>query len=73
MCPSARKHTVTGSHFAVGVCVLCASAQNKTHNQTGNPQAAPAYAKLRVERMNKRMAGIRQKRAKEAEAAEKDA
>lgn len=35
-------------------------------------QAAPAYAKLRVERMNQRMAGIRAKRAKEAEAAEKD-
>jgi len=35
-------------------------------------QAAPAYGKLRVERMNKRMAGIRAKRAKEAEAAEKD-
>jgi hypothetical protein len=35
-------------------------------------QAAPAYSKLRVERMNLRMAGIRAKRAKEAEAAEKD-
>jgi hypothetical protein len=35
-------------------------------------QAAPAYAKLRVERMNKRMAGIREKRAKEAAAADKD-
>lgn len=35
-------------------------------------QAAPAYAKLRVERMNLRMAGIRAKRAKEAEADNKD-
>jgi hypothetical protein len=34
-------------------------------------QAAPAYSKLRVERMNVRMAGIRAKRAKEAEAEEK--
>ena len=31
-------------------------------------QAAPAYSKLRVERMNVRLAGIRAKRAKEAEA-----
>jgi hypothetical protein len=42
-------------------CVCCALEQ-----------AAPAYSKLRVERMNVRMAGIRAKRAKEAEAAEKD-
>jgi hypothetical protein len=35
-------------------------------------QSFGAYAKLRVERMNVRMAGIRAKRAKEAEAAEKD-
>ncbi len=32
-----------------------------------------AYATLRVERMNKRMAGVRDKRAKEAAAAAKDA
>jgi hypothetical protein len=36
------------------------------------PQAFKAYAKLRVERMNARMVGIRAKRAKEAEAAEKE-
>jgi hypothetical protein len=36
------------------------------------PQAVNAYAKLRMERMNARMVGIRAKRAKEAEAAEKD-
>jgi hypothetical protein len=36
------------------------------------PQSFSAYSKLRVERMNLRMAGIRAKRAKEAEAAEKD-
>jgi hypothetical protein len=35
-------------------------------------QSFSAYSKLRVERMNLRMAGIRAKRAKEAEAAEKD-
>lgn len=35
-------------------------------------QDAPAYAKLRVERMNLRMTGVRAKRAKDAEAAEKD-
>jgi hypothetical protein len=35
-------------------------------------QAAPAYAKVRLERMNVRMAGIRAKRAKEAEAESKD-
>jgi large subunit ribosomal protein L13e len=39
---------------------------------TADMKAAPAYGKLRVERMNQRMAGIRAKRAKEAEAAEKD-
>lgn len=39
---------------------------------TADMKAAPAYSKLRVERMNLRMAGIRAKRAKEAEAAEKD-
>jgi hypothetical protein len=36
------------------------------------PQAFKAYTKLRVERMNARMVGIRAKRAKEAEAAEKE-
>jgi hypothetical protein len=36
------------------------------------PQSFSAYSKLRVERMNVRMAGIRAKRAKEAEAAEKE-
>ncbi|WIA17463.1 hypothetical protein OEZ85_014307 [Tetradesmus obliquus] len=39
---------------------------------TGDMKSFGAYAKLRVERMNLRMAGIRAKRAKEAEAAEKD-
>lgn len=34
-------------------------------------QAAPAYSKLRVERANVRLVGVRAKRAKEAEA-EKD-
>lgn len=34
------------------------------------PQDAPAYAKLRVERMNERMMGTRAKRAKEAKEAE---
>jgi hypothetical protein len=36
------------------------------------PQAAPAYAKLRLERMNKRMTGVRAKRAAEAEAESKE-
>eukprot|EP00879_Flechtneria_rotunda_P000168 GHRR01000238.1.p1 GENE.GHRR01000238.1~~GHRR01000238.1.p1 ORF type:complete len:211 (+),score=62.11 GHRR01000238.1:137-769(+) len=40
---------------------------------TEEMKAAPAYAKLRVERMNQRMAGIRAKRAKETEAEEKNA
>jgi large subunit ribosomal protein L13e len=39
---------------------------------TADMKSFGAYAKLRVERMNVRMAGIRAKRAKEAEAAEKD-
>ena len=37
------------------------------------PQKESAYGKLRVERMNKRMMGVRAKRAAEAAAAEKDA
>jgi large subunit ribosomal protein L13e len=36
------------------------------------PQAFKAYTKLRIERMNQRLVGVRAKRAKEAEAAEKD-
>ncbi|KAF8058400.1 RPL13 [Scenedesmus sp. PABB004] len=39
---------------------------------TAEMKAAPAYAKLRVERMNVRLAGVRAKRAAEAAAAEKD-
>lgn len=39
---------------------------------TAAMKAAPAYAKVRLERMNVRMAGIRAKRAKEAEAESKD-
>jgi hypothetical protein len=37
------------------------------------PQAESAYGTLRLERMNKRMMGVRTKRAAEAAAAEKDA
>lgn len=37
------------------------------------PQSERAYAVLRVERMNARMAGVRAKRAAEAAQAEKDA
>ena len=36
------------------------------------PQALKAYATLRLERMNARLVGIRAKKAKEAEAAEKE-
>jgi hypothetical protein len=36
------------------------------------PQKEYAYGVLRVERMNARMAGVREKRAKEAAQAEKD-
>ena len=36
------------------------------------PQKESAYGKLRLERMNKRMAGTRAKRAAEAAAAEKE-
>jgi len=37
------------------------------------PQEAPAYAKLRVERMNARMQGMRAKKAREAKEAEEKA
>lgn len=40
---------------------------------TAEQKAATAYATLRLERMNVRMAGVRAKRAAEAAAAEKDA
>eukprot|EP00887_Chlorella_sp_A99_P006840 scaffold2.g6840.t1 len=40
---------------------------------TAELKAAQAYATLRVERMNKRLRGVRAKRAEEAAAAEKDA
>jgi len=36
---------------------------------TADMKAAPAYAKLRIERMNARLVGVRAKKAKEAEAA----
>ena len=39
---------------------------------TADMKAAPAYAKLRIERANKRLLGMREKRAKEAAAAKKD-
>jgi len=39
---------------------------------TADLKAAPAYSKLRIERMNARLVGIRAKKAKEAEAAKEN-
>lgn len=57
--------TTRGAVYA-GVCAIF---PDELMLECWTVQDAKAYAKLRVERMNARMIGIRAKKAKEAEAA----
>ena len=59
-------------HNAAGCSYMAASPRACPHTCLC-PQAESAYGTLRLERMNKRMMGVRTKRAAEAAAAEKDA
>ena len=60
-------------HNAAGCSYMAASPRACPHTCLLCPQAESAYGTLRLERMNKRMMGVRTKRAAEAAAAEKDA
>lgn len=54
-------------------CLSIAQLTTLSHTPSlSTPQDFRAYAKLRVERSNARLVGVRAKRAKEAEAAEKE-